>query len=100
MVGLVHGQHADCECAYPPWHPPAQTSDCAILTHREGVAVLQNMGGQIAGCGDPGPSNDREAHLDQGTSCSQHPEPCGRIAQILLATEIKPQHAVCPLAPT
>src|SRR6266436_5719561 len=51
MVWLVHGQHADRERAYPPWHPPAQAGNSAVLAHRERLAVLQNAAGQIAGCG-------------------------------------------------
>src|SRR5262249_23651692 len=41
MVRLVHGEHADRDRAYPTRHPPAQTSNLAVLAHRERLAVLQ-----------------------------------------------------------
>ena len=40
MVWLVHAQHADGERAQPPWHPPAQTGNSAVLAHRKCLAVL------------------------------------------------------------
>src|SRR5215211_3832485 len=40
VVRLVHGQHADRERSYPPWHPPAQTGNCAVPPHRERLAVF------------------------------------------------------------
>jgi hypothetical protein len=70
----------------------------AVLAHRKGLAVLQNVTGEIAGCGDPGPPYDREAHLDHRARCSQLGEPCGWIAQIVLACEIHMQHGASPLA--
>src|SRR5215216_2739609 len=94
MVWLVHGQHANRECAYPAWHPPAQTGNFAVLAHCKGLTVLQNVARQVAGCGDPGPPYDREAHLHHGARCSQLGEPCGWIAQIVLACEIDMQHGV------
>ena len=71
MVWLVHGQHTDRERAYPPRHPPAQTGNPAVLAHRKRLAVLQDATGQIAGCGDPGPTDDREAHFHHGAGSPQ-----------------------------
>src|SRR6266436_8955991 len=91
MVWLIHGQHADRERAYPPWHPPAQAGNSAVLAHRERLAVLQNAAGQIAGCGDPGLANDREAHLDDWPGRAEPFDPSGRIAEIVLAGEVDGQ---------
>jgi hypothetical protein len=67
MVWLVHGQHANRERAYPPWHPPAQTGKFAVLAHRKCLAVLENVAGQIAGCSDPGPPRDADWSEDGAT---------------------------------
>jgi hypothetical protein len=92
MVGLIHGEHADRECAYPSRHPPAQPRDSAVLAHGESLAVLQDAAGKLAGSGDPGLADDREAHLHEGPSSAQPCKPRGRIAQIVLARKVDAQH--------
>jgi hypothetical protein len=46
------------------------------------------MAGKLAGCGDPGLADDREAHLYDGPGSTQPRKPHGRIAQIVLARKI------------
>jgi len=71
--------------ARPSRHPPAQAGRLAVLAHDERLAVLEDAVGKLAGCGDPGPADDWEAHLHNRSGGSQPGEVRGGIAQIILA---------------
>jgi hypothetical protein len=77
---------ADRECADPSRHRPAQTGDPAVLAHREGLAVLRNAAGQLAGRRDLSSTDDWETHLHDRAGSSKFCKRFGRIADIPTVT--------------
>jgi hypothetical protein len=94
VVRLVHREHVVGERTQDTWHPPSKPGNrAAVLAQSEGLAVLQHVIGQLACSCDPDPADDRELDLDDRPGCPQPCDPGGRIAEKLLAGEIRsPDH--------